>query len=407
MSAVAASTSIRNSHSRYGSVAKTFHWLTALLIVTLIVLGMTANALPYDTNEELARKALLFSLHKTLGVTVFVVALARIGWAVSQPKPAALHPDRKAETFLAEVVHWLLYGSLVLVPLTGWIHHAATSGFAPIWWPLGQSLPLVPKNEGVAHIFAALHIIFLRVLVLSILLHVLGALKHHLVDKDATLRRMWFGTPVSPATPRSRRHGAGPVGSAIGIYAAALGIGTGLGLFESKSFAAPAPALSQVASDWQVQDGKIGISITQFGNTVTGSFSDWTAAIRFDEAATVSSGDVEATIAIGSISLGSVTSQALGSDFFDAQAFPTAVFRADIRPEADAYLAEGSLILKGSEIPVSLPFKMTIVDGTASMVGKTTLDRRAFGIGDTMSDEANLAFGVDVDITLTATLAPQ
>ena len=49
----------------------------------------------------------------------------------------ALHPDRKTETLLAEIVHWLLYGSLILVPLSGWIHHAATEGFAPIWCTYG------------------------------------------------------------------------------------------------------------------------------------------------------------------------------------------------------------------------------------------------------------------------------
>ena len=135
-----------NTTARYGSVAKTFHWLTALGILAVIPLGIIANDLPYDTAEQLADKAWLFSLHKTVGVTLFFVALARILWALSQPKPAPLHPDRGVETLLAEIVHWLLYGSLVLVPLSGWVHHAATEGFAPIWWPFGQNLPLVPES---------------------------------------------------------------------------------------------------------------------------------------------------------------------------------------------------------------------------------------------------------------------
>ena len=132
---------LTNTQIRYGGVAKTFHWLTALLILTLIVLGLVAEDLPYATDAELARKAWLFSLHKTLGVLVFFVALARILWAVSQPRPGLLNADKRAESFLAELVHWLLYGALVIVPLSGWIGHAAASGFAPIWWPLGQSVP--------------------------------------------------------------------------------------------------------------------------------------------------------------------------------------------------------------------------------------------------------------------------
>lgn len=400
----AAASPFVNTPSRYGIVTRSFHWLTALLIVTLIPLGIIANGLPYETNAELAQKALLFSLHKTLGVTVFFVALARIGWAISQPKPAPLHPNRKAETFLAALVHWLLYASLVLVPLTGWIHHAATTGFAPIWWPFGQSLPFVPKDDVTAHTFAALHIIFERVLVLSILLHVIGALKHHVIDKDTTLRRMWAGTRSQPQTLGATSHGKAPLGAALGIYAVALAIGAGLGLFEGETRAAPGPALQAVASDWQVQDGTLGITITQFGNSVSGSFDDWTAAIRFDENATGVMGDVEATIAIGSVTLGSVTSQALGADFFDASTFPTAIFKADLmqNPAGAGYLAEGSLTLKGVELPLSLPFDLTVEDGIATMQAGTALDRRDFGIGDTMGDEDNLAFGVTVDIALSA-----
>ena len=93
----------------YGTVTKTFHWLTALVIITIIPLGVIANRLPYETNEQLAFKAQLFSFHKTLGVIVFAVALPRILWALTQPKPGSLHPERKAESFLADLVHWLLY----------------------------------------------------------------------------------------------------------------------------------------------------------------------------------------------------------------------------------------------------------------------------------------------------------
>ncbi len=405
MSASSATASpLVNTQARYGSVTRFFHWLTALLILTLIPLGIIANGLPYETNEELAQKALLFSLHKTLGLAMFFVALARIGWAISQAKPAPLHPGRKAETFLAELVHWLLYASLVLVPLTGWIHHAATTGFAPIWWPFGQSLPFVPKDDTTAHTFAALHIIFERVLVLSILLHVIGALKHHFFDKDGTLRRMWAGANSQPPARGGKSHGKTPLGAAMGIYAVALAIGAGLGLFEGETRAAPGPALEAVAPDWQVQDGTLGLTITQFGNSVSGSFEDWTAAIRFDENATGVMGDVEVTIAIGSVTLGSVTSQALGGDFFDAATFPTATFQADLArdPAGAGYLADGTLTLKGVAMPLALPFTLTVEDGIATMQARTMLDRRDFAIGDTMGDEANLAFTVAVEIALTA-----
>ncbi len=102
---------LRNTRDRYGSVAKSFHWLTALLILSLWPLGLIAHEWPYGTADELAVKAVLFSVHKTLGVAVFFVALARILWALSQPKPGLLHPGRKLESFAAETVHWAFHRS--------------------------------------------------------------------------------------------------------------------------------------------------------------------------------------------------------------------------------------------------------------------------------------------------------
>ena len=133
----------RNSAQSFGLVTRTFHWLTALMILTAIPLGVIANQLPYDSAEALAQKAELFSLHKTLGVAAFLLGLARILWALVERHPAPLHPERRAELTLAGAVHWLLYISLVAVPLSGWVHHAAVTGFAPILWPFGQTLPFV------------------------------------------------------------------------------------------------------------------------------------------------------------------------------------------------------------------------------------------------------------------------
>ncbi|THH38295.1 cytochrome [Aliishimia ponticola] len=393
-----------NSHHRYGTVSKSFHWLTALLILTLIPLGIIANGLPFDTGEQLARKAFLFSLHKTLGVTVFFVALARIAWALSQPKPGPLHPDRRVEHWAAETVHWLLYGSLLLVPMSGWIHHAATTGFAPIWWPFGQSLPFVPKDDAVAGVFAGLHIVFERVLAASILLHVAGALKHHFIDRDSTLRRMWFGQTTTPEAG-AHRSAAAPILSALVVWGAALGIGSAIGVFGGHGTAAPqAAALETVASDWTVTDGKIAITTQQFGSTVEGSFADWTAAITFDpDVPQGKAGEVEVTISIPSLTLGSVTDQALGPDYFAAENYPTAVFKADIVTIADGYAADGTLTIKDHTVPVTLPYSLVRDGETASMESTLILDRLDFGIGENMADESSLGFSVEVNVAVTAT----
>ena len=385
----------------YGTVTKTFHWLTALLILTIIPLGAIANRLPYETNEQLALKAQLFSFHKTLGIIVFAVALARIIWAATQTKPASLHPDRKVETMLADLVHWLLYISLVAVPLTGWIHHAATEGFAPVLLPISQDLPFVPNDENIAKLFAGLHWVWSKIMVGSLLLHIAGALKHHFIDKDATLRRMWFGHADSVSTGAHHGTLAAPV-AAVLIYIAATAAGAAAGLYTVKSDIVQAD-LADVSSEWTVTEGEIALTITQFGSPVAGAFNDWTAAITFDENATGVMGQVETTIAIGSLQLGSVTSDALGADFFNANTYPTALFTADIVANDAGYVAEGTLTIKDVTAPLNLPFTLVIDGDTAQMEGTVEIDRRTFGIGQSMSDETNLAFGVVVDITLTAT----
>lgn len=391
-----------NSLNAYGSVTRTFHWLTALLIITAFPLGLIANQMAYDTGAQLAAKAWLFSLHKTVGIAAFTVALLRILWALTQPKPGPAHPDRRAETFLAEVVHWLLYASMLVVPLSGWLHHAATQGFAPILWPLGQGLPLVPTSEALAGAFAAVHFVFTKVLALSIFLHVAGALKHAVVDRDGVLACMVKGTPRDAGAGHGSR---APILAAAAIYA--LGLGASYALSSAHHGPdAPQVQLAEATSEWTVEDGTLQITVQQLGAGVTGSFADWTAAITFSEDASEGShGNVTVEIAVPSLTLGSVTAQALEAEFFDAAAHPTARFTATILPAETGYVAEGTLALRGATVPVALPFTLALADNSAEMSGNVTLDRRDFGMGAAYPDESTVGFSVTVAVQLTATRA--
>ena len=403
---------LTNTTRSYGSLAKTFHWLTALLILTIIPVGLVANDMAHDirdpaitsTAQDFSRTFLLFSIHKTLGVVIFFVALARILWAVSQPKPGLLNADKPFEAFAAETVHWLLYGSLLLVPLAGWIDHAATSGFAPIRWPFGQDLPFVPKDAGVATTFAGLHKVLERVLVIALFLHIAGALKHHFVDRDATLRRMLPGAAVQAIPPALHRNFLPPV-AAIAVWGAAVTLGSTIGAIAPLS---PAPAeplgLAQATSQWQVDDGTLALSITQLGNKVDGSFANWTAAITFDETAGPGPvGKVDVTIAIASLSLGSVTAQAMGPDYFDADFFPEASFSGEIIRTETGYHATGPLVIRDTSLPVTLPFELTLDGNSAVMSASLSLNRLDFGVAANMPDESSLGFGVDLTINLKAT----
>jgi cytochrome b561/polyisoprenoid-binding protein YceI len=397
-----------NTTTSYGSVTKTFHWLTALGIFLALPLGYFANELAHaietpeiaTTDAQVARAALLFSLHKTIGLTVFFVALARILWALTQTKPGLLNGDTVLESRLAEVVHWLLYGSLVAVPLSGWVHHASTTGFAPIWWPFGQSLPFVPKDEGVAQITATLHFLLQRVLVGALALHIAGALKHHVIDQDATLRRMLPG--YTPAQPTDKQPGHGvPFLGALAVWAVVLIGANTLGWFKVEATEnAPAQSLAEVESDWTVQDGVLEITVVQMGSEVTGSFADWTADISYEAEAENPKGEVTVTVSIPSLTLGSVTDQAMGTEYFNTEAHPTATFNAEII-KAEGLTAQGTLTIKDQSVPVDMPFDLTIEGDTATATGGLTVDRRSFNIGGEATD--SLAASVDIRFELTAT----
>jgi cytochrome b561/polyisoprenoid-binding protein YceI len=401
--------SAANTATHYGSVARTLHWITALLILTAIPLGWFANQMPYATGDELAAKAQLFSLHKTVGVTAFSVALIRILWAFTQARPEPVHPDRVWETRAAEMVHWLLYLSLVIVPLSGWIGHAATDGFAPILWPLGQDLPLVPTSEAVAEMAAAMHWLFTKILVASVLLHIAGALKHAFIDRDGTLARMTSGRKAPPHA-RGVAHQRAPMLAAFGIYAIGAGVAWSMATATPETAAVPAPAAQETAApaaagNWQVTEGTLGFSIKQLGSDVSGTFATWNADITFDPTATDGKhGDVTVTIDMASLTLGSVTDQAKGPDFFDVAAHPQATFTATILPAGEgSYVADGTLDLRGVTAPLQLPFSLMLTGNAATMTGLATIDRRIFGMGASYADESSVGFNAAVTVNLTAT----
>ncbi len=393
-----------NTRLTYGTVTRSFHWLTALLILTAIPLGVYANRLPWDTGEALAWKAQVFSIHKTVGVATFAVAALRILWALTQRKPAPVHPERRAETLAAEVTHWALYAALVVVPLSGWITHAAAEGFAPILWPFGQSLPLVPKSHGWEAGAAAVHWVFTKVLVVALLLHIAGTLKHAFVDRDATLSRMAFGpTDLRGIDGRARHRHAPAIVAALALYLAGFGLAWAIVPAETDRPSAPVLAQAE-GGGWQVQEGTLSITVQQFGSEVTGSFADWTADIDFDpDAPGDTLGRVTVEVAIASLTLGSVTDQAMGAEYFDAEGFPVATFTADIRADGDAYVADGTLTLRGETVPLALPFILAIEGDTARMEGEAILDRMSWSIGASQTDPGTLGLDVRVDVGLQAT----
>lgn len=384
-----------NTPQSYGSLARILHWLIALLIFAAIGLALYAQSQPRGTGAEVARVATLYSLHKTIGVAAFFAAVLRLLWAMAQPRPGALHPERRLETFVAAAVHWSLYAALLIMPVSGWLGHAALDGFAPILWPFGQSLPFVPKSDALARVFFSVHGAASKLLYASVGLHMLGALKHALIDRDGTLARMTRGSAL--LTP-PQQPSALPALAALSVWAGI--VAAGVAFAPPKPAVSSAPGTAATVGNWTVTAGTLGFSVKQMQAVVSGKFSGWTADIAYDDRA--KTGTVTVTIPLSGMTVGSVTQQVAAPEFFDATAHPVAVFSGAIAETTGQLAATGTLTLRGKIVPVTLPFTLTLDGSTARMTGKAVLDRRDFGIGASYPDETTVGFGVTVDVALDA-----
>lgn len=403
-----------NTRERYGLVAQLLHWATAILILALIPLGLWMVWLPADTSEAVATKVWLYSLHKTLGVSVLAVALARVAWAFFGERPQPLHPERGAETLAAETVHWLLYAGIILTPLTGLLHHYATIGFAPIWWPLPQDLAIVPKSEQFSIILKWVHWGTALMIIVALGAHIAGAMKHLVIDRDDTVARMVPGAKCDPQISAISRHSHAPTWIASGLVVATLFASVGYAMVDSakqpQSAAVSVPADTSMDGDgamrWQIDHdaSRLAITVVQLGTSVDGAFGAWAADIVFDPE-NLDTARVSVAIDIASLSVGTVSSQAIGSDFLDAENHPEARFVADsFRSVGEgAYEAEGTLTIRGVAQPLILPFTLAIDGDTARMAAAVTVNRIDFGVGaESYGNEDSVAFGIDVTVELTA-----
>ena len=167
----------------YTRTAIALHWLAAALIVGNLALGVSMVELPLSP-----LKLRLFGWHKWIGITVFLVASARLVWRYSNPPPPPVAmPEWQRRAAVA--THAALYVLMLLIPLSGWIYSSST-GVSVVYLGLVPLPDLVPKDKALAAILKAVHVTLNLGLVALVVVHVGAALKHHLVDRDAVLPRM-------------------------------------------------------------------------------------------------------------------------------------------------------------------------------------------------------------------------
>lgn len=176
-----------NSTERYGAVSRTLHWLVVALIITQVVLAKTAEGLPNGI-EKLAT----LSQHKSIGMLVLMLALARIAWRLFSPGPRAPSGSPAWQRAAAGASHGLLYLLLLLQPLTGWLM-SSTKNYPVSFFGWFQFPDLVGASEVWHERLEEIHEFLAGTIIAIAVLHAAAALYHHFVLRDGVLRRMLPG----------------------------------------------------------------------------------------------------------------------------------------------------------------------------------------------------------------------
>lgn len=175
--------SARQSPATYAAGSVRLHWVLAALMLAGFFLGQ------YMTGLRLSpTKLQLFSYHKWLGVTVFLLAIVRAGWRLTHATPAPVAMPRWQHV-LAEATHRLLYVLMFAIPLTGWLMSSA-KGYQTVYLGLLPIPDLLAKNVEQGDLLAGVHGNLNLLLAVLVLAHAGAALKHHFIDRDGVLRRM-------------------------------------------------------------------------------------------------------------------------------------------------------------------------------------------------------------------------
>jgi len=384
------------ANARYSMVAIILHWIIAVAIGAMILIGW-----------NMEDNASLYQLHKSIGITILMLTIARIVWRLINRPPPLADDMPVLERTASHLVHLGFYGLMLAMPLTGWLvvsttyeFNVSTVLFGQISWPDIPGVGFLANEAGhdaVEFVHSKLAWLMIGLLVL----HVAGALKHEFMAESGVLKRMipgLFGKTSGPVKPA---RGLIP---AFGLAAVVFALIAGTPVL-LRGGNGPAPDVDLSTANWVVDYDASSLVFDGIydGEPFTGGFETWSAAINFDPE------DLSASHVRVEINTGSVTAikQRYADDlrteeWFNVEAFQSA--QADLSgftETAQGYSADLALTVK--DLTVSMPFTFTLsIDGShASMTGQTTLSRTALNLGMISDEDAEW---VDDAVTVTVTI---
>ena len=185
----------------YTRTAIALHWLMALLILSMIAVGLTMEDFP------IRYKFLAYNLHKSFGLTVLALSLYRIYWRLSHRAPALPDATPRWQRVAAHATHIALYGLMIGMPLSGWIMVSADAKYPTVFFSLFQvpqfPLPAAYDTHATHEVFEGTHYWLAMGAIGLVALHIGAALKHHFINRDGVLHRMLPRRAASLTSPSS------------------------------------------------------------------------------------------------------------------------------------------------------------------------------------------------------------
>ncbi|MBW5290734.1 MAG: Cytochrome B561 [Candidatus Ruthia sp. Asou_11_S2] len=178
----------KDTKQKLSGLTVLLHWVVGLVIITLAVIGVYMSE-----NEVFA----LYPIHKSIGVLIFAVIVIRIYWRFVNGWLQPVANYTKIEYNLSKIVHWVLIIATIVMPISGFIMSGAggygvsvfgleivAANFDPV------AKKAIAHNAALASFMSGTHANAGWTMIIAIFLHLAGAIKHHFMDKDSTLKRM-------------------------------------------------------------------------------------------------------------------------------------------------------------------------------------------------------------------------
>ncbi len=178
---------------RYGSIAQALHWIIAALVVTQFALAYAASGLPLGIE-----RLILMARHKSIGMTILMLALVRLAWRLGHPAPPLPEGMRPLEQRLARYTHGAFYVLLFAMPLSGWLMSSAKN-YSVSWFNLLTWPDLIGRSDTVFAWLRGLHDTMSFVLLALAIVHVLAAFRHQF-----WLRRTMYLLAMLPSGKRRK-----------------------------------------------------------------------------------------------------------------------------------------------------------------------------------------------------------